>query len=291
MAAGRGTLRVWSAACASGEEAYTLAILALEAFAPGQPPVDILATDIAASSVARARAGRYGWRSVRHVDPDMRGRWFTEHKDGLVVGDAARRLVRFERHNLLSDPIPPPREAAFDLVVCRNVLIYFQPDAVKSTIGRLQQAVVPGGSLILGAADRLTGGPAPAPADRPRPARSRRPRPPRRTMAAPRAALAASPSPAAPEAEFERGLAALAEGDAPAAVEALRRALYLDPDHATAAFQLARAHDALGDVPAARRSYWQALALLADAPEEVGGVARRDLELAARTRLDALGGG
>ena len=103
-------MRVWSAACASGEEPYSLAMLALEAFAPGHPPVEILATDIAASSIMRATAGRYGWRSVRHVDDAMRARWFELRPDGLVVGDAARSLVRFERHNLLSDPIPPRAE-------------------------------------------------------------------------------------------------------------------------------------------------------------------------------------
>ncbi len=74
-------------------------MLALEAFAPGIPPVDVLATDIAQSAIDRAREGRYGWRSVRHVDAGLRARWFDEHAGGLEVGDAPRRIVRFARHN------------------------------------------------------------------------------------------------------------------------------------------------------------------------------------------------
>jgi chemotaxis protein methyltransferase CheR len=298
MSAGRQSVRVWSAACASGEEPYSLAMLALEAFSPGHPPVDILATDIATSSISRAREGSYGWRSVRHVDELMRGRWFVEHDRGLDVGAAPRGLVRFARHNLLSDPIPPAGETGFDLVVCRNVLIYFEPDAVTTTIGRLRAAVVPGGMLILGAADRLTGWPVvPAPdhermrVDRRKKAGRRAPEKERRS-ARDRRAAPPPPPPPGPDTteEFERGLAALATGDADAAVEALRRVLYLEPAHAVAAFQLARAHEAREDITAARRAYWQALALLEDAPEEVGGVARRDLESTARSRLDALGG-
>jgi chemotaxis protein methyltransferase CheR len=294
MSAGRTNVRVWSAACASGDEPYSLAILALEAFSPGAAPVDLLATDIAASSIARARAGRYGMRSLRHVEDELRERWFEPQAGGLEIGPAARALVRFARHNLHSDPVPPAGEAQFDLIVCRNVLIYFEPEGVRETITRLRRALVPGGELILGAADRLTGGPdavsRPAPVEPParraRPRRSPSARTPRRER---RGAPAATPLDA--EVEFERGLTAMAEGDATAAVDALRRALYLDPGHAAAAFQLARAHEAGDDPVAARRAYWQALALLDEAGEEVGGVSRRDLQSAARSRLAALGGG
>jgi chemotaxis methyl-accepting protein methylase len=305
MNAGRTSVRVWSAACASGEEPYSLAMLALESFAPGPAPVDVLATDIASTSIARARQGHYGARSVRHVDAPLRERWFTEDPGGLAVGDAVRGLVRFAQHNLLSDPIPPLGEAPFDLVVCRNVLIYFETDAVRETIRRLQAALVPGGVLILGAADRLTGGPE-APPLREEPQRPDRRRPAPRSRAGAQERRQARrdrrvvppPAPAVPPAggtdaaaEVERGSAALAAGEVAVAVDALRKALYLDPAHAPAAFLLARAHEARGDATAARRSYFQALALLEDAPEEVGGVARRDLEAAARARLAALAGG
>lgn len=299
MGAGRTSVRVWSAACASGEEPYSLAMLALEAFAPGPAPVDVLATDIATSSIARARAGRYGARSIRHVDPAMRARWFTEGPGGLTVGGAVRELVRFGRHNLLSDPIPPLGEPPFDLVVCRNVLIYFELDAVRETIRRLRAALVPGGTLILGAADRLTGGPElpPVRAEPVAPDRRRTPQRPRTTGPERRVArrdrrAVPPPAPASDAtSEYERGSAALAAGDAAGAADALRRALYLDPSHAAAAFLLARAHETRGDATAARRSYYQALALLEEAPDEVAGVARRDLESAARARLSALAEG
>jgi len=300
--AGRQSIRVWSAACASGEEPYTLAILALEAFAPGVAPIDVLATDIARTSIARAESGRYGRRSVRHVTDELRERWFIPHGDGLEIGPVPRGLVRFARHNLLSDSIPPAGEAAFDLIVCRNVLIYFRAEAVRETIGRLQLALAPGGTLILGAADRLIVGPDAVPIVEQRASAPRRAGRRRAQRAAPRERrtreerrAAAPPATEAPamvaEAEFERGVTALASGDAGTAVEALRRALYLDAGHAAAAFQLARAHEARDDPAAARRAYWQTLALLEESGEEVGGVARRDLESVARARLEALGGG
>lgn len=293
--AGRSTVRVWSAACSSGEEPYSLAVLALEAFGGPHAPVDVLATDIAPSALARARRGHYAARSVRHLDQPLRDRWFEPHgRGGLAVGDPVRRVVRLARHNLVADPVPPHGETPFDVIVCRNVLIYFPPEVVRATIGRLRTALVPGGTLVLGAADRLGHvDAADPPADRRRRERERRsaprPRPDRRRpRPTPPPAPAAAPALDA-EADFERGVAALAAGDADTAAAALRRTLYLDPGHAVAAFQLARAHEARGDTTAARRAYWQALALLEETGDEVGGMARRDLQSVARARLDALG--
>ena len=129
-AAGSETIRVWTAGCATGEEAYTLAMLASEAFAPGVPPVDILATDVSVTALAAAAEGRYRERRVRAVGADLRARYFESDGDRLVVGERLRRLVRFQRHNLVSDPTPPLGEAPFDLIACRNVLIYFDGPTV-----------------------------------------------------------------------------------------------------------------------------------------------------------------
>ena len=91
--------------------------------------------------------------------------------------------------------------------------------------------------------------------------------------------------------ELERGMVALAAGDHDTAIESLRRAVYLDPRCAVGAFQLARAHDARGDAPAAVRAYRQALVLLEEREDELAGVAKADLETAAQTRLEVLAGG
>ena len=121
------------------------------------PPVSILATDISTAALEGALAGRYRERSVRDVEPALRRRYFDEVGDELVVGRRLRRLVRFAPHNLARDPIPPLGEAPFDLILCRNVLIYFDGATVERVIHGLEQALRPGGMLILGSADTLCG--------------------------------------------------------------------------------------------------------------------------------------
>ena len=261
LGAGSGEIRVWSAACATGEEAYTLALFAAEAFAPAEPPVRILGTDISSGALAAARAGIYRERSLRAVEPALRRRYFEEARGGLGVGERVRQLVRFAPHNLARDPIPPLGEAAFDLIVCRNVLIYFDGETVERVIDGLERALRPDGMLILGSADTLCGtvrrlariGAAPAAAARlPRAARVFR-----RPLG--RAAEAQAPDSLDAEACFLRGVSALEGGDASTATAALRRALYVDPTFGLAAFTLGRAHEAAGDPVAARRAYEQAL--------------------------------
>jgi chemotaxis protein methyltransferase CheR len=151
-----GTIRVWSAGCAAGEEAYTLALLAAEAFGAKATPVDVLGTDISRAALAAADAGRYRERAVRALSASARRRYLEQEPDGTsVVGDRLRALVRFQRHNLARGPVPPPGEAAFDLIVCRNVLIYFAMPVVERMSRMLERAVRPGGVLLLGAADVL----------------------------------------------------------------------------------------------------------------------------------------
>lgn len=300
-AAGSPQIRVWSAGCASGEEAYTLALLAAEAFAPQPPPVDVLGTDISGAALAAATAGRYRERAVRDLKPSLRRRYLDRQGDGsYLVGERLRGRVRLRRHNLARDPIPPPGECGFDLVTCRNVLIYFDQRIVSRVIGSLRGSVRPGGTLLLGAADALRASvpasvpaaanapglaedpeSAPAPgraAARPlrRPLRSEPPVPRERRLAAALEAanqgdhaaaaaqvvalLAADPLDA--DAHFVDGLVSLESGRPAAAAAALRRALYADPGFGLAAFTLGRAYDALGDAAAARRSYEVALRTL-----------------------------
>jgi chemotaxis protein methyltransferase CheR len=292
-AAGSGTIRVWSAGCASGEEVYTLALLASEALAPALAPVDVLGTDISGAALAAAAIGRYGERAVRALDASLRQRYLERQVDGsYLVGEQLRALVRFRRHNLARGPFPPLGEVGFDLVVCRNVLIYFETPLVEHVIDSLGRSLLPGGVLVLGATDALQrmtvppaarpGGPAAGAGAPKRPLR----RPLGRQHQAPSSrdewlaaaldaadkgdsedALAAVATllldnPLDADAHFVQGLVTLEAGEPAKAAAALRRALYTDASFALAAFTLGRSYDALGDGPAARRAYEQALRTL-----------------------------
>lgn len=308
-ARGAAEVKVWVAACASGEEAYSVAMLATEAFGHGRPPVSILATDISAAALRRAEEGVYSERSVRELGSERRDRFLAREGNRSMVGDQLRSLVRLRRHNLVLDPAPPTGETPFDIVLCRNVLIYFGPDTVERVVASLESALRPEGQLILGAADRLSssarllsaiadGETKPSAAVRPR---ARRGLPRRR--AASRAPAPASPPPLATvedalkaadrgdyeaaiesaravlakeplsaEANYVRGVSELASGDPGAAARSFRRALYVEPTFALAAFQLARAHELRGDMQAARRSYAQTLRALATDEGRAGGL-------------------
>ena len=322
-AAGSGTIRVWCAGCATGEEAYTLALLAAQAFGPAgaRAYVDVLGTDVSPAALASAADGRYRERAVRALEPHLRSRYFHRAADGsYVVGDLLRSLVRFRPHNLARDPSPPPGEACFELITCRNVLIYFSPPLVSTVIDSLDASLRPGGTLMLGAADALHR------LDRPAAARAARPdgragpglrRPLRREPSLPReqrlaAALDAADTgdrdgalacvaslladtPLDADAHFIQGLVILESGQPAAAAAALRRALCTDARFALAAFTLGRAYDALGDTQAARRAYQQALRTLD--PEDhrheqmLQQIDISDIAAACRARLRGLGEG
>lgn len=316
-AAGSRTIRVWSAGCATGEEAYTLALLAAEAFAPGPPPVDVLGTDVSGAAVAAATAGRYRERAVRGLEPALRQRYLDRQADGsYLVGHRLRGLVRFRRHNLVADPVPPSGESHFDLVVCRNVLIYFDARTIAQVIEWLERSLRPDGVLVLGAADalhRTAGAARPVPGREPR-RRPRRPlgqppagRPPPPTreqrlaaaldaagkgdregaLAQVRSLLGENALDA--DAHFVDGLVALGAGRPAEAAAALRRALFADPSLGLAAFTLGRAYDELGDTPAARRSYQLALRTLDPADDRhrhmLQQVGIGDIAAACRVRL------
>ncbi|MGH2940565.1 MAG: CheR family methyltransferase [Solirubrobacterales bacterium] len=246
-ARGAAEVNVWVAACASGEEAYSVAMLATEAFGHGRPPVSILATDISLRALRRAEAGVYSERSVRGLSPERRDRFLVRGEKGSVVGEQLRSLVRLRRHNLIADPAPPPAEVSFDLILCRNVLIYFGSDTAAKVVRSLQTALRPGGDLILGAADRLVssarrlGAIAPGgetTAEAPRATVSRRPR----TRQANRQARPRRPAKRVPAARshvpLDLGLpiGAADRGDYEGAIESAKRVLEEDPLNAEAHF-------------------------------------------------------
>ena len=290
---GAPSIRIWSVGCATGEEAYSLALLAAEAFGAEDTPVRVLGTDISQRALAAARAGVYRGRALRALGTDLRAGYFREEDGRLAVGERIRASVTFLRHNLARDPIPPLGEAPFDLVVCRNVLIYFDGDVVGRVLDGLEEALRPGGTLILGAADalcatarrlaRLPVARVDSAARRPRPEPRQLRRPLGRRGATSEEDLAGvlraadhgrsgeaisaiadvlASDPLNVDAYFVRGLVQLEAGDVRAATSSLERARALDPSFALAAFALGRAYDAVGDVDEARGAYQDALRTL-----------------------------
>ena len=147
------TLRLWSAGCATGEEAYSLAIAALEACAAVQrwPGIKVYATDVAPGVLAVGSTGSYSLGSADHLTPERQAQWFNTQDERLSVKPELRQMVLFARHNLLEDA-PFTR---MDAVVCRNTLIYFQADAQERVMRRLQYALNQQGLLFLGGSESL----------------------------------------------------------------------------------------------------------------------------------------
>lgn len=144
-----GPLRIWSAGCASGEEAYSLAIVLETADLGGRGR--ILATDRSAAALAAAAEGVYGARSLRSLEPSQRDRYFTAAAatGRHAVAARLRRHVTFQQHDLVADPFP----SGLDLIVCRNVLLYLTEEHGAAVVERFAAALAPGGWLVLGSAD------------------------------------------------------------------------------------------------------------------------------------------
>jgi len=157
-----GQARLLSAACAAGEEAYTLSILALEAglfTAPGA--LRVTGMDVDGAVLARAEAGVYGEHAFRGTEDEWRGRWFDPRgEEAWEVKPAVRAPVRFRAGNLVHDGwwsgLPPQH-----LVLCRNVMIYFDEEGVLRAARGLWEALAPGGYLFLGHAESLRHVPVP----------------------------------------------------------------------------------------------------------------------------------
>lgn len=150
---GATSLRVWSAACSSGQEPYSIAMALAEAV-PAVTPT-IVATDLSEEMVRRAQAGRYSQLEInRGLPAAMLVKHFTRVGTEWEIAPALRQLVRFERHNLLD---LPPTGGPFDVVFLRNVLIYFDLATKRQVLRRVQQVLRPGGFLLLGAAETTIG--------------------------------------------------------------------------------------------------------------------------------------
>ncbi len=153
--------RMWSAGCASGEEPYSLAILLLEEI-PGvlRKDVKILATDLSRRALAQARAGVYEESQLRQVPPSLRSRYFTplssgpEGKRRYRVNAEVRAMVRIAWMNLMD---PWPMRGPFDVIFCRNVMIYFDRITRERLVQRFSNHLRPGGYLMVGHSESLSG--------------------------------------------------------------------------------------------------------------------------------------
>lgn len=148
-------VRLWSAACSSGEEPYSLAITVLEALPEAaRHDVLILATDIDPQMVERARGGMFSDDALRPLGAPRRQRFFEACADGLRVREEVRALLRFAELNL-HDPWPFSKQ--FDVIMCRNVAIYFDVEARRRLWLRFAGQLPEGGELLIGHSERIDG--------------------------------------------------------------------------------------------------------------------------------------
>jgi chemotaxis protein methyltransferase CheR len=155
--AARKRLSIWCAGCSSGQEAYSLAMsFADEKLRWAGWQIEIVGTDLSKSAIQRAKSGTYSQFEVQRGLPVMQMiRHFEELGGGdWQISEALRRQVRFEARNIIDAPPAPGR---FDIILCRNLLLYFSPDMRRLAFNRLAEAVAPDGALMLGAGETVLG--------------------------------------------------------------------------------------------------------------------------------------
>ena len=156
LVAGKGAdddIRVWAPGCSTGQEAYTIAILLREAMngQRARPKVQIFGTDIDDQAIAVARAGKYR-RPVAGLSPERAERWFTEEGGNLCVVSEIRDMCVFSTHSVIKNP----PFSKLDLISCRNLLIYLDPDMQDRVIRTFHYALKPKGRLFLGSSESVT---------------------------------------------------------------------------------------------------------------------------------------
>ena len=143
------SLKIWSAACSTGDEPYSL-VMALSKHMPIKQ-IKILATDIDKQVLDKARMGLYNEKSIAAVPPEFKKKYFTQIGNSYQISDEIKRQVEFKEHNLLKDPYP----TGCNLIVCRNVLIYFTEEAKEEIYVKFNGALASQGILFIGSTEQI----------------------------------------------------------------------------------------------------------------------------------------
>lgn len=143
-------LRIWSAACSTGDEPYSLAMVFKELIPGGD--IQIIATDLDKEVLKKAKKGFYSDKSIKDLPARYKDKYIVDDQSGIVrVADSIRNCITFEEHNLLKDPYP----TGFDLIVCRNVLIYFTEEAKKEIYTKFASSLKKDGILFAGSTEQI----------------------------------------------------------------------------------------------------------------------------------------
>lgn len=145
------TLKIWSAACSSGDEPYSLAMLLSRMLPLSQ--IQILATDLDKDILAKAKEGRYTQKYIENVPADLKTKFFTKEGDDYVISNEIKKCITFKQHNLLKDPYPQQ----MDLIICRNVLIYFTEEAKDTIYHKMSDALKAESILFVGSTEQIIG--------------------------------------------------------------------------------------------------------------------------------------
>jgi len=143
------SLKVWSAACSSGDEPYTL-VMVLNEFLP-LSKIKIIATDIDEEILHKAKKGIYSYKSISKLPENYVDKYFKKDGDMYSINEEIKKCVEYKKHNLLSDPYPPN----CDLIVCRNVLIYFTEEAKIEIYNKFNRSLKTGGILFVGSTEQI----------------------------------------------------------------------------------------------------------------------------------------
>lgn len=143
------TLKIWSAACSTGDEPYSLAMLLSQIVPMSQ--IQIIATDIDKEVLKKAQAGYYTARNLANMPVGLKEKFLRPQEGGYVISEELKSCITFKQHNLLKDPYP----LGMDLIVCRNVLIYFTEEAKKDIYHNFNKALVDEGILFVGSTEQI----------------------------------------------------------------------------------------------------------------------------------------